>query len=132
VRVTPALVAFAACAITIVVGINLFGSTVPGGACEGVVCDASICESLRLRQSPLAAILIGSALIAASVTSGALIISSAMRGAPPPPRTRSPTECDRHFASVARVAQLTAVTAARTPRIGEACCYVLGPYVICR
>jgi hypothetical protein len=81
-RVIPALVAFAACAITIVVGITLFGSTVPPGACEGVVYDASICESARLRQSLLAAILIGSALIAASVTSGALIISTAMRGRP--------------------------------------------------
>jgi len=81
-RVIPALVAFAACAITIVVGITLFGSTVPPGACEGVVYDASICESARLRQSLLAAILIGSALIAASVTSGALIISSAVRGRP--------------------------------------------------
>jgi len=81
-RVIPALVAFVACAITIVVGITLFGSTVPSGACEGVVYDTSICESARLRQSLLAAILIGSALIAASVTSGALIISSAVRGRP--------------------------------------------------
>jgi hypothetical protein len=53
--------------------------------------DASICESLRLRQSLLGAILIGSALIAASVTSGALPISSGtVRGRPAPstePRT---------------------------------------------
>lgn len=76
-RVTPALVAFAACAVALVAGISLFAGTVPGGACEGMVYDASICESLRLRQSLLAAILIGSALIAASVFSGALIISSA-------------------------------------------------------
>lgn len=81
-RVTPALVAFAVCAITVVVGINLFSSTVPPGACEGVAYDTSICESVRLRQSLLAAILIGSALIAASINSGALIISSAARGRP--------------------------------------------------
>lgn len=82
-RVTLPLVAFVACAIAIVVGISLFASTVPGGACEGLVYDASICENLRLRQSLLAAILIGSALIAASVASGALIISSGtVRGRP--------------------------------------------------
>ncbi len=84
-RVTVALVAFAACAIALVAGISLFAGTVPSGACEGVVYDASMCESLRLRQSILAAILIGSALIAASVISGALIISEAtVRGRPTP------------------------------------------------
>ncbi|KTS13795.1 hypothetical protein [Microbacterium testaceum] len=82
-RVTLALVAFVACAIALVAGISLFAGTVPGGACEGVVYDALVCEDLRLRQSLLAATLVGSALIAASVVSGALIISAAtVRGRP--------------------------------------------------
>ncbi|GEB44227.1 hypothetical protein MTE01_01720 [Microbacterium testaceum] len=82
-RVTLALVAFVACTIALVAGISLFAGTFPGGACEGVVHDTWICESLRLRQSLLAAILVGSALIAASVVSGALIISAAtVRGRP--------------------------------------------------
>lgn len=76
-RVILSLVAFAACAIALIAGISLFAGTVPGEACEGVVYDAATCESLRLRQSLLAAILIGSAVIAASVVSGALIVSAA-------------------------------------------------------
>lgn len=75
-RVTIALLAFTACVVAVVAGLVLFASTIPIGACTGVVYDASICESLRLRQSLLAAILIGSALISASVISGALLISS--------------------------------------------------------
>ncbi len=54
-RVTLALVAIVACTIALVAGISLFAGTVPGGACEGVVYDTWICESLRLRQSLLAA-----------------------------------------------------------------------------
>ncbi len=83
-RVTGALVAFTACMVAVVAGLVLFAGTVPAGACTGVAYDASICESLRLRQSLLAAILIGSALISASVISGALLISSGtLRGRPP-------------------------------------------------
>ncbi len=81
-RVTLALVAIVACTIALVAGISLFAGTVPVGLAKEWCNDTWICESLRLRQSLLAAILVGSALIAASVVSGALIISAAtVRGA---------------------------------------------------
>lgn len=91
-RVIVAVVALTACAVAVIVGSVLFASTVPDGACVGVVYDASICESLRLRQSLLAAILIGSALIAASVTSGALLISSGTVHGRPTPTAEPPTD----------------------------------------
>lgn len=91
-RVIVAVVALTACAVAVFVGSVLFASTVPDGACVGVVYDASICESLRLRQSLLAATLIGSALIAASVTSGALLISSGTVRGRPTPSAEPPTD----------------------------------------
>lgn len=84
-RVTAALAAFTACVVAVVAGLVLFAGTVPVGACTGVAYDASVCESLRLRQSLLAAILVGSALISASVIIGALLISAGtVRGRPTP------------------------------------------------
>lgn len=96
-RVIVAVVAFTACVVATFVGSILFASTVPDGACVGVVYDASICESLRLRQSLLAATLIGSALIAASVTSGALLSRRERCAADPPPlQSRRQTEGTHH------------------------------------
>ncbi|PTT22424.1 CDP-diglyceride synthetase [Microbacterium sp. HMWF026] len=90
-RVTAALVAFTACAVAVVAGSFLFAGTVPAGACTGLVYDASICESLRLRQSLLAAILVGSALISASVVTGALLISAGTVREHPTPTEDPPT-----------------------------------------